>query len=203
MTNNFTLNSNQKKPHSLSFFLATAQRNRPELKQINHRIDMEQQTAKQARLSNGPSLGLRGSANSNNSIPPCQQGTYSVGLYLDWPVFDGNLSHYKQQAADARAMAAILDKEQLVKQINLDVELAYRMVKRSTLTYKAQQIAITRATSLFARRKKEFNLGMITKTALEEGRYGLLQAKNKWILAQADYAQKHANLLYRCGEMTV
>ncbi len=196
-----SLGQHKENKTSINDYITKAMHNRPELKQMDNRIDLEKQAAKLERLSTGPKLSVGGSAGNNSSFTASQRGQYTVGLYLNWSIFDGDRAHYRQQEADARAIGAMLQKEQLVQQIRLEVEQAYRMVSRSTLTYKSQQIAFTRAQSLFARRQQELKLGIITKTNLEESRYGLLQAKNRWILAQADYAQKHTLLQYRCGEI--
>lgn len=182
-------------------YINRALKNRPEIMLIDQRITLEQQNAKLATLSNMPKISLIGSANRLGATAPALHSQYAAGISLSWPVFDGNRSHYLQQQANARATAAMLDKEQLVQQITFEVEQAYRLLSKSLLTNHSQRIAIKRAEALFARRIREHKLGMITQTTLEESRYALLQTKNRWLLAQADVAQKTALLNFRTGEL--
>lgn len=182
-------------------FVSKALKNRPEIKQMDHRIDLERQTVKLEKVSTAPRLSLTGNAYHVGALPPAYRGQFEGGISLSWPILDGGRTHYRQQEADARMTAAMLQKEQLTQEITLQVEQAYHLLSRSTYTYQAQQIALQRAESLFSRKERELRLGIITPTALEEARTTLLQTKNRWILAQADIAQKIALLNYRCGEI--
>ncbi len=180
-------------------FVAKALKNRSELKSFDKKIEAERHTATQAKLSNAPSISLTGNsmrAGRSNS------GQFAGGISFSWPVFDGTRSRYLEQEADARATAAMLQKEQAAQQIILEVNQAYFSYNKSLNGQQTRRITMKRAESLFNRREQDHKLGLITQTTLEEARYGLLQAKNNWLLAQADVAQKEALLQYRCGEIS-
>lgn len=198
----------QENPQSKEFnnseeYIAYALKNRPEIKQINHRIELEQATAKLEKLSNAPKISLYAKSGHNGLLPNGQIDQHAAGISFSWPVFDGARSHYRQQEADARATATILQKEQLVQQITFEVKQAYRLASKATITHHAQRIALKRAEALFAKRTREQKLGIITQTTLEESRYLMLQTKNRWLLAQADVAQKNALLMFRTGQLEV
>ncbi|MBM3886699.1 TolC family protein [Candidatus Dependentiae bacterium] len=171
---------------------------RPELKVLDKKIEIEQQTATQAKLSTAPSVSLLG---NSMHVGAAKMGQYSGSIAFSWPIFDGTRSRYLAMEANARATAAMLQKEQAAQQIMLEVKQACFLYGKSLNSHQAQRIAMKRADSLFNRRNQEFKLGLTTKTSLEEARVGLLQTKNRFILAQADIAQKEALLKYRCGDM--
>lgn len=197
----------QANPQSKEFnnsqeYIAYALKHRPEIKLINHRIGLEQETVKLEKLSNAPKISLYGSAGHTGTLSAAGQiDQCAAGISFSWPVFDGTRSHYRQQEADARATAAILQKEHLIQQITFEVEQAYRLTSKATITHHTQRIALKRAEALFAKRIREQKLGIITQTSLEEARYAMLQTKNRLLLAQADVAQKEALLKFRTGQL--
>lgn len=172
---------------------------RPELKLIDHKIELENQTAKMERFSNGPRFTLAGDADRDGAN---LGGQYQASINLSWPIFDGKRAHYRQQQAEARATAAMLQKEKVVMEIKMQIEQAYHNVVKSQIKQQSARIALKRADALFERRHKEFDLGIITKALLEESRSALLQSKNRWLLAQAEAAQNMTLLLYRSGDIT-
>jgi outer membrane protein TolC len=184
---------------SVKTFVSKALKNRPELKSFDKKIEAERHAATQAKLSAAPSISLTGNSMHTGAS---KKGQFAGGISFSWPVFDGSRSRYLEQEANARATAAMLQKEQTAQQIILEVNQAYFSYNKSLNGQQTRRITMKRAESLFYRREQDRKLGLITQTTLEEARYGLLQAKNNWLLAQADVAQKEALLQYRCGQIS-
>lgn len=117
-------------PAPFDELLAAASQDRPELALVDARIAEALATERAVNAARKPSLGLAAQwdvARPNSRYLPLEDvwnDSWSVGLLASWTVFDGERALSEAAAVRAEAQAMAADRDELARQVLLQVETA-------------------------------------------------------------------------------
>ncbi len=139
-----------------------------------------------------------GNPNRNSII-----STWSINLGLKWSLFDGLVTHYQEQAAQAKKMQEILRHEKQLLTIKHEVRDAYFNFAKAHKQFKAQKLHLLQASNDFKLQKQKMNLGKITKVDLAAAQAAWNKARFDWLSQRVLVAQCESDLMHACGYPTL
>ncbi|MBM3893895.1 TolC family protein [Candidatus Dependentiae bacterium] len=135
-------------------------------------------------------------SNSNrNSII----STWSINLGLKWSLFDGLVTHYQEQQAQANKMKEMLAHEQQLLAIKREVHAAYFAYAKAHRLFKAQRIHLLHAVNNFKLQKQKVTLGKSTPIDGALAKTAWHKARFTWLHKRVAMAQAERDLLHACG----
>ncbi len=186
----------------LGIYQQLARECRPEIKISQKIIEFHQQEAHIAARKRLPtaSLGAIASQTSSNYDGWFLTGiNNAVNVVLSWPIFDGLVSDYEREKAQAMKMDAILQKQEVDNLVRSQVEAAYFTLKQSLYDLTAEHFRYMRARNEFEIREIQFNQGLITRANHLQAMASWQDVQYGWINKKTDVAINLQKLFYRCG----
>jgi outer membrane protein TolC len=164
--------------------LPEALRQRPEYRQAKLRIENAESTMKRTFRDFFPDIvgtGAYGGVSSD------LHESWSLGLSLNWSIFDGGnrIAKYREARANVDAAQARLKATEL--DISREVEQAQLIVAESDERIQAAQTAVASAQENFRLAQGRFDAGVGTILELTDAQLALTQAQNGEALALADF----------------
>jgi len=176
--------------------LAQAKRQRPDLLAQGFQVASAQAQVESARASGLPSLSLGASAGWQRSSGLSDSRSTSLGLTLSIPLFSGFTTTYRIQAAQAQVEAARASRDQLARQVALQVWNAYQALTTAiqSLRTSLDLLASAQESERVARGRYEAGVGNIldllnAQTASANARQQRVQALYDGYLARITLAQ--------------
>lgn len=190
---------------TLESLLAQAKANRPELRAMQSRRDLSAAGVDAAKGGWYPQIAIAANydyARPNMRIlPPKDQwdGSWDVGISLQWNVWDWNTAGYQTAQAEASLKQAEASTSQLEDYVALDVAQQYfkRIESREKIIVASRGVAQAEETHRITREK--YKQGAATNTELLDAEMALLQAKLIHTQSVIDYNVAIARLKKAVG----
>lgn len=181
---------------NLGELIAAAKRARPDLIAAEAQVKAAQAGIDVARATGMPSISLNAGNNYNDlSMTGTTRGT-SIGVALSIPLFSGFETTYRVRSAEAQLEARTAQREQLAKQVSLDVWRSYYALTTSIESVRAgtDLVASAEASEKVATGRYKAGVGGIldllnAQSALASARQQNIQALYNWRIAKAALAQ--------------
>jgi HAE1 family hydrophobic/amphiphilic exporter-1 len=174
-----------------------ALKNRPELSELRHRIDISQELVTIANAGDKPRLDLKGGIGWRNLdvITSDASGTvWSAGVFFTYPIFDGLRTRGKVAQAKSEKASLRIDEAKLLDAIALETRDAVNAVREAGEIVKALSGTVSQAERLLALAEKGFEYGVKTRLDVEDAVLNLIQAKGNLARARRDYLVARVNL---------
>lgn len=182
--------------------LETALRQRPDLAESGKRKLVYGELVKIAKAGNKPRLDLAGSYGWKDLDLGTLQGdgrTWSAGVFLRFPFFDGMRTRGRVQQAVADYNTQDVAERQLREQISLEVRVALSDVDEAGGIAQALAGTVQQAERLLAMAEKGFQLGVKTRLEVDDAQLSLVQARGNLARAQRDLLVARTNLKFVTG----
>ncbi len=184
--------------------LAMAWTRRPELSDLRNRIGISEELITIARAGDKPRLDLNaavGWKETDIGIAEASGSTWSAGLFVTWPLFNGLRT--RGQVAQARSDRTTLriEEAKLLDAIALECRDAVYAVRVAGEIVKAQSGTAGQAERLLAMAEKGYEFGVKTKLEVDDAQLNLAQARGSLASARRDYLVARVNLAQATGTL--
>jgi len=182
--------------------LDEAARQRPELHAALARIDTNRSEVARGRAAYWPTLsaGLSAGRKDTKFVP--ERDEWSVGLSLNYPLFDGFERGYRLQRARADLARAMADHADLLQGIELEVWTAYWRLIESAEAVEAAAKLTASATESARLAEGEYKSGVVSiiglidaQTAQTEAEHRLVRSRLDWYTAKARFERAVGRVL--------
>lgn len=186
---------------NLGELIAAAKRVRPDLVAAEAQVRAAQAGIDVARATGMPSISLTASnSHSDTGLAGTARGT-SVGVTLSIPLFSGFNTTYRVRSAEAQMEAKAAQRDQIAKQVSLDVWRSYFALTTSieSVHASADLAASAEASEKVAAGRYTAGVGGIldllnAQSALASAHQQNIQALYSWRIAKAELAQAMGQL---------
>jgi outer membrane protein len=183
----------------------TAMKQRPDLLSAQASLDAANASVRSARLGLFPTISGTGSdgvaATKIDTVPNSgnYSNSYSLGLVLSFPLFDGGLTRSQTVAAQAQAdqAAANLKSTQLL--VSLNIEQAYLGVQTAQSGLTAADAEYAQARTVLDVTNAQYKSGVTTLPLLLNAQVGLAKAEGDQVNAVYTYKTAWQQLLLSEG----
>jgi outer membrane protein TolC len=127
--------------------------------------------------------------------------TWSAGVVLTFPFFDGLKTRAKVAQAESDVETARLNEAQLRDSIALEVRTAVDQVTESAGIVQALGGTVTQAEKLLMMAEKGFEFGVKTRLEVDDAQLNLRSARGNLARAQRDYRVALVNLEWVAGTL--
>lgn len=187
---------------SLEECLTLAWKNRPELAALKHRIGMGEELIKVYRAMDKPRLDLKAGYGwkSLDILTTKGEGTtWSAGVYLTFPFFDGLRTRGKVAQAQSELNSLKIEEAKLLDAIVLQTREALNALREAEEIVKALSGNVAQAKKLLAMAEKGYEFGVKTKLDVDDAELNLMLAQTNLAKARRDYLAARTNLQWVMG----
>lgn len=184
---------------SLDHYKQKAHKYNFELQAHDQEIEVLKDTVSIVKKSNLPVFSLVGSVSQNASLPCGNKVFYSFGPAVSWNIFDGTLADHQTRKAEAEHLAKVLQREQLVQQINRDVADRYYALRKSAARLRASHVSLKQARNDFILKKQQYKIGDVSRVTFRQAQSTWRQEHFIWLQNLVDLSIKERNLAFVCG----
>jgi outer membrane protein TolC len=186
---------------SLEDALASARKLRPELNAQKERERTSRLNYSAVKMERLPSLGASADYGSIGSELIGAQPTYTYGISLKVPVFDGgkrdarraeSLSQYRQEQTHTR---------DIQDQVDLDVRLAFDSVRSAGVEVETAQEGVQLAEQELAQAQRRYQAGVSNSIEVTDAQTRLDRARDNQIAALYDYNLARIDLATATGKI--
>ena len=128
-----------------------------------------------------------------------QYGFWSLSISFKWPLFDGLISRYQEQAAQANRVRAMLERDGKILEVKREVHEAYFTLSNILKQRRTQKIAYVRQDHEFKVMQQKVELGRIAQADFDQAAVAWQQAQLTWLDHNVAVALAERNLMYLCG----
>ncbi len=139
---------------------------RPDLVAARFRVESAAEAVRASAARRLPQVALQGSAVYNRGYSTDGDGLGQVGLFVEWPVFDGGLRAAKQRAARARYGASLQRLQRLTDAARAEVTAAQSTWRAVGRRYNAALSAAKAARETVAIQARRFQEGRLSAADL-------------------------------------
>jgi HAE1 family hydrophobic/amphiphilic exporter-1 len=168
-----------------------ARKNRPELSDLRHRIQVAEELVKIAQAGDKPRLDLKGGYGWRDLDAGPEQhangGAWSVGLYATYPIFDGLRTRGRVSQAKSNLATIRIEEAKLLDSIRLELRDAVNAVRESGEIIKALSGTVAQAKRALAMAEKGYEYGVKTRLDVDDAQLNLVQAEGNLARAKRDY----------------
>lgn len=184
--------------------LSAALANRPEVAEIRSRLGISEELVRIANAGDKPRLDLRSSLgwkSADSGGMTGDGGTWTAGLFLSYPIFDGFRA--RGRAAQARSDQATLriEEARLLDGIALETRDAVNAVGEAAEIERALQGTVAQAERLLSLAEKGFEYGVKTRLEVQDAELSLRQARGGLARARRDHLVARVTLDYVTGRL--
>jgi outer membrane protein len=176
-----------------------ALRDRPEVAALEQQRESQRLTVKALRGSYAPALSATGSYQEIGTALDSLGPSWSVGVGLAWPLFQGGLTvaQVREGEANLDATTAQLEVERL--QVRLDVEQAKLSLIAAKATVLATVDVVTNAAERLRLAEGRYTQGVGSIIELGDAQVAMTQANAQLVQARYNVATARATLLSTLG----
>lgn len=151
-----------------------------------------------ADASKYPSLRASAGVSESGSITPFD-GTWNVGVSLNWNLFDGFLSKYEKLSAvsTARQLAEQFENERL--SIYSDVIAKAVTMRHAASAVEAAEAGMAKAQESYRLASARYQVGVGQSVEVSDAEVSLAQAQLDYVLAASTYREAKAELIRAVG----
>jgi len=191
-------------PPSLQGVLESAMTRRPDLIELGHRRDVQKELVKIANAGDRPRLDLQasyGGRDIDTGVAQTGGSTWSAGLYVTFPFFDGLETRGKVAATRSELASLDLDYKKLREAIAVEARLALDAMQEAGDIVEALSGTVTEAEKLLFMAEKGYELGVKTNLDVEDALLNLLQSRGNLAKARRDYGVARVSLDWVAGTL--
>ncbi len=184
--------------------IAAARANRPELSDLRHRIGVAGELVTIARAGDKPRLDLNAAAGWKSidiGIAEASGSTWSAGLVLTWPLFNGLRTRGQVAQAESDRTTLRIEEAKLLDSIALECRDAVNAVREAGEIVKALSGAVDQAERLLSLAEKGYEYGVKTKLEVDDAQLNLSLARGNLARARRDYLVSRVNLAHATGTL--
>ena len=185
----------------VSRLIDEARNNRPDLAAAEAQIKAAQAGVTSARAAGRPSLSLSADLNYSDTSVSDPFRSSALGLTLSVPLFTGYKTTYRVRAAQEQVAVRTAQRDNIRRQIALDVWKAYQSLLTETQTLRSSADLVKSATESERVAMGRYKAGagnildvLTAQTALASARQQNVQALYGWYIAKAALAQTMGQL---------
>jgi len=115
--------------------------------------------------------------NSASFLASVNNNGLTAGLSVSWNVFDGGQTKHSLEQARLTNINLVLEKEQLIQNLELQFETAWANYQDRTFIYKSQEKNLDINQSNFKRTEEQFKIGQINSVDFRQAQLNLLNAE--------------------------
>jgi HAE1 family hydrophobic/amphiphilic exporter-1 len=185
--------------------LAAAAANRPELAELRKGRAMAEELVRIARAGNKPRLDLGADAGWRAIDMDGRTGdgsTWSAGLQLTWPVFDGGRTRGAVARTESETRSLGLDEARFLDGLALETRTSVDAVREAAAIVEALGGTVIEAERLLALAEKGFELGVKVRLDVDDAQLNLLQARAGLARGKRDLLAAQVNLRWVTGELS-
>lgn len=135
----------------------------------------------------------------NRSNYPTIDSFWSIGVCFRWPLFDGLVTQYQQQQAQAIKVKEMLDNDQTLLRIKQEVHEKYFELAKAIKQLKTQKANYERNQNAFSLMEQKQALGKASDADFDAAQTAWNQAQLDWLARNVVVAQAERDLAYACG----
>ncbi len=208
---------------SLDTYYQCALSHRPEIEKSSKKIELEKCNIKLAggmrlpRLSAGASTGLIITPAQNTpgiilgadaevipqaSLQESVQQTnnfWRLDLSFSWPIFDGMVTHYREQEARAKKAQELCVREQVVLTVKQQVHEKYHELLKLLKQLRTNKVKYLRTNNEFQVAQQKHQLGKIAPVEFELAYVTWQETQFDYLKYKVGIAVAERELLYACG----
>jgi HAE1 family hydrophobic/amphiphilic exporter-1 len=191
-------------PDYASAFAAAAA-NRPELAELRKGRAMSEELVRIARAGNKPRLDLGADLGYKALDMDGRNGdgtTWSAGLRMTWPVFDGGRTSGAVARTESETRSLGLDEARLLDALALETRIGVDAVHEAAAIVEALGGTVTEAERLLAMAEKGFALGVKLRLDVDDALLNLLQARAGLARGRRDLLIAQITLRWLTGELS-
>lgn len=174
--------------------------NRPDLRSVASQGAALEESISLARKGYLPTLSANaGYTKAGDTYPP-DQGSWSAGVTLTFPLFSGFMTDYKVKEARENLSVLKGNEEALRQSILLDVQQAYLNLQAAEESVALAGITVKQAEENYELAKGRYEAGVGSPIEETEALVSLSNARTNHIAALSDYKIAEATLMKAMGE---
>ena len=185
--------------------LQIAFKNRPEVSDVRHRIQIAEEFVTIAKAGDKPRVDLRAGAGWRDldlgSDMQSDGPAWSVGLFLTYPIFDGLRTKGQVSQANSTVSTFKIEEARLLDGIRFEVRDACNAVREAGEIIKALSGTVSQAERLLTMAEKGYEYGVKTRLDVDDAQLNLIQTKGNLARAKRDYLVALVNLEYVIGRL--
>ena len=180
-----------------------AMKNRPEISDLRHRIDVASEIVKIANAGDKPRLDFKATYGFRDLYLGVDQHdngkAWSAGLAVTYPIFDGLRTQGRVSQAKSNVATLKIEEAKLLDAIRLEVRDVCNSVRESGEIVKALSGTVAQAERILQMAEKGYEYGVKTRLDVEDAELNLVQAKGNLARAKRDYLVACVNLEKAAG----
>jgi HAE1 family hydrophobic/amphiphilic exporter-1 len=182
--------------------LASAWKRRPELSELHNRQKIASELVAIADAGDKPRLDLKASTGWQDfeSGPFSGDGkTWSGGLFVSWPLFDGMRTRGKVAQAQSDVRTLGIEEARLIDAVSLQARTALDNVAEAAAIASALSGTVAQAERLLALAEKGYEFGVKTRLDVEDAEMNLTAARGNLARARRDELVARTDLRHVMG----
>jgi len=180
-------------------FLTQALAHRPELLAVEAQVQAAQERVNFAKADKNPLLFLSSNYQRQTATGFSRDYSWSVNLIVQFPLFDSGRRESVVQEQEALLQQALAQREQLQRQIALEVEQAVRNYQVALQRLNTARAALASAEEAFRLARVRYEAGVGTQVEVLDAQVALTRARANEIQALYDAHKAFARLVYATG----
>jgi outer membrane protein len=172
---------------------------RPELRVFDKQREANEFTASAFRGGYGPTLSASASASETGTDLAALGPAWSLGVNLNWPLFQGGLTHGQVREAEANADLSRAQGDSIKVQIRVDVEQAQLGVRAAKASQLAASEVIANARERLRLAEGRYASGVGSVIELGDSQLALTTAAAQVVQASYQLSSARADLLAALG----
>jgi outer membrane protein TolC len=185
--------------------LQIAFKNRPEVSDVRHRIQIAEEFVTIAKSGDKPRVDLKAGAGWRDldlgSDMQADGPAWSVGLFFTYPIFDGLRTKGRVSQANSTVSTFKIEEAKLLDGIRFQVRDACNAVREAGEIIKALSGTVAQAERLLTMAEKGYEYGVKTRLDVDDAQLNLVQARGNLARAKRDYLVSLVNLEYVMGRL--
>jgi outer membrane protein len=180
-------------------FIKQAMANRPELRSSEWQIRAAEELVKLAKADKNPLVLLTGSYVRQTKTGFAEDYQWGVNLVVQFPIFDSGRRESAVREREATLEQALAQRENLERQIALEVEQAVRNFQVALQRLKTARAALASAEEAFRLAQVRYEGGVGTQVEVWDAQVALTRARANEVQALYDAHKAFARLVYATG----
>ncbi len=184
-------------PPKVEEVVAEALRRRPDLKELEHRINVYRELIKINGADDKPRVDIRAGYGWTNLSAGSLSGSprnWNAGLFLSFPFFDGMATRGRVAEAKSDLARQRIDTDRAVDNVTLEARTAVDAVRESVEIVRALSGTVDQARRVLKMAEQGYELGVKTHIDVQDAELNLRAAEGNLARARRDYRVATTNL---------
>lgn len=156
-----------------------------------------------ARTANAPTVNGVGEYLGQDRVFYPQSVTYTLGLQMNWPIFDGGLTPARIREAEANLEETEASLKRIRQQVLSEVAQAWVNLRAAEQRVNTAQASVTEAEETLRISEARLHNGLGIYLEVSDAQSSLLQVKTNLVNAQSDLDVARVNLWHATGMTTL